>query len=178
MNIFALDEDPYAAAAYQCDRHVVKMLLETGQILSTVHWLHDYAGVPDRHITSFYKPTHTRHPCVIWAADTYGNYNWLRHHFHGLHVEYGYRFGKEHATFTRLSIAIDHAPTDMGHPDSIQGLTPFALAMPEQYKLIDNPVDAYRAYYKYDKMTKPAMQRYTKRNPPAWLELTTTTTTH
>lgn len=173
MNIFALDDDPYAAAAYQCDRHVVKMLLETGQILSTVHWLHDYAGVPDRYISVFYKPTHQRHPCVIWAAETYGNYTWLRHHFYGLQIEYSHRFGKDHATFTKLKTAVAHAPATITKLDEPR--SPFALAMPEQYKLIGNPVEAYRAYYKYDKMTKPTMQRYTKRQPPAWLELSTTT---
>jgi hypothetical protein len=43
MNIFVLDKDPHAAAHYHCDKHVVKMILEAGQMLCAAHWTHALA---------------------------------------------------------------------------------------------------------------------------------------
>ena len=37
MNIFYLDRDPVIAAQMMCDKHVVKMILESAQMLSTAH---------------------------------------------------------------------------------------------------------------------------------------------
>ena len=37
MNIFVVDEHPIAAANQMIDKHVVKMILESGQMLSTAH---------------------------------------------------------------------------------------------------------------------------------------------
>jgi hypothetical protein len=37
MNIFYLDKDPIKAAEYSCDKHVVKMILESAQMLCTAH---------------------------------------------------------------------------------------------------------------------------------------------
>lgn len=36
MNIFVLSEGPVEAARMQCDKHVVKMIVETAQMLCTV----------------------------------------------------------------------------------------------------------------------------------------------
>ena len=41
MNIFCLDQDPHLAARMHCDKHVVKMILEYGQMLSTAHRMRD-----------------------------------------------------------------------------------------------------------------------------------------
>ena len=95
MNIFILDEDLDKCAEYHVDKHIVKMPLEAGQMLCTVHWTHKYAGyVPNRKLTSEewasvsiqkkneprdfpYLPTMYNHPCTIWARSSQSNYDWL-----------------------------------------------------------------------------------------------------
>jgi len=127
MNIFVLDEDPREAAQMQCDKHVVKMVLETAQILSTVN------GGP-------YKPTHQRHPCVLWAAQARDNYAWLVEHGLALAQEYAERYRKVHkstAVIRQLEQPRTTLPT---------GSTPFVQCMPEGFRGED-PVEAYRKYY-------------------------------
>lgn len=130
MNIFALDLDPKLAAQYHCDRHVVKMLLESCQILSTVMHLNG-AGGP-------YKPTHRHHPCVKWAGASQQNFDWLKRLMNHLCAEYTARYGKVHKCQQYLSI-LDCTLPDIGQ-------TPFSLAMPNQYRSPD-AIEAYRAYY-------------------------------
>ena len=70
MNIFYIDTCPVKAAQMQCDKHVVKMVLESAQMLCTAHhsfWQHD---VP-------YKPTHRNHPSAVWARSNSKHYDWL-----------------------------------------------------------------------------------------------------
>jgi len=127
MNIFVLDLDPQVAAQMQCDKHVVKMVLETAQILSTVN------GGP-------YKPTHSRHPCVLWAGSHEGNYRWLVAHGQALAQEYFERYGKVHASARVIELLADPRTTLQ------TGATPFVQCMPEEFRAQD-PVEAYRAYY-------------------------------
>lgn len=104
MNIFVLDPHPVIAARSLCDKHVVKMTLESAQILSTVvrQWF-----VPDRHPineasdevfkdVAYYRATHLHHPCVEWAGSTSENYMWLYHHFRALVDKYYFRYNKWH----------------------------------------------------------------------------------
>jgi hypothetical protein len=134
MNIFVLDSNPKIAAEQHCDKHVVKMLLETVQLLSTARVEHGESAP--------YKATHRKHPCTIWAAKSKENYSWLVALGMALAEEYTKRFGKSHLSGRRLLEIID-PPASM---PSI-GLTPFAQAMPEQYKKDGDAVAAYRAYY-------------------------------
>lgn len=135
MNIFAVDRCPSRAAQSLCDRHVVKMALETAQILCSV--AHRY-GVPAR-----YKPTHARHPCVLWAGETRENAEWLRDHGMALCGEYTRRYGKVHASAAVI------ANTDLGAvPDG--PLTPHVQCMPEQYRNPDTVI-AYRVFYRAEK---------------------------
>ena len=90
MNIFFLDRNPDIAAQMMHDKHVVKMILETAQILSTVH---DLRGTWKE---GMYRPTHQSHPCVTWCAEAGGNENWLICHGIALYREYTYRFLKKH----------------------------------------------------------------------------------
>ena len=85
MNIFYLDEDPKLAAIYQYNKHVVKMILESAQMLCTAHHviMGDDADVP-------YKTTHKNHPSTIWARQSGQNYAWLYHHMIALGEEYYY----------------------------------------------------------------------------------------
>ena len=138
MNIFILDSDPIKAAEYQCDKHVVKMCLETAQMLCTV--------LDDLNMTVPYKATHRKHPCTVWAAETRGNFVWLCRHGVALCKEYSKRYGKEHKCENVIKACLRLARYV---PDG--GLTKFAQAMPDEYKNQDAVV-AYRDYYKGEKM--------------------------
>lgn len=130
MNIFILHADPDIAARMQCDKHVVKMVLETAQMLSTV------AGGP-------YKPTHINHPCTVWARTSSANFDWLVRHGLALCREYTYRYGKRHKCEDIIKAIGYGTPAD-AFPAKRR--TPFAQAMPDEYKQPD-AVQAYRAYY-------------------------------
>ena len=93
MNIFYLHDDPIYCAQMHCDKHVVKMILEYAQLLSTAH--HEIDGTPS---IDCYKPTHKNHPSAIWARNSRNNYRWLWWLLYGLQDEYTYRYGKVHAT--------------------------------------------------------------------------------
>ena len=142
MNIFVLDEDPFRAAEYACDKHVVKMILETAQLLCSAYqdeYSCDSCGpVP-------YKKTHYNHPCSKWARESMQNYEWLIMHGDGLCAEYTSRYGKHHKSGEVIRYCEKHMP-DL--PDL--GLTSFAQAMPDQYKS-KSAVAAYRDYYKGEK---------------------------
>lgn len=158
MNIFVLDLDPRQAAADQCDKHVVKMILETAQILSTVH--HGYGS------TAPYKATHRHHPSTRWAAASKANYDWLHAHLRALLAEYTDRYGKQHAVETKGVVHALLAPPP-GIPDV--GLTPFAQAMPDEYRRPDDPVAAYRAYYQG---AKADFARWKTGKVPGWFRPT------
>ena len=159
MNIFAIHESPVAAARQLCDAHVNKMILETAQIMSTVHYLHD------EHKDWMYKPTHKHHPSVRWAAENNCNYGWLWYHWRDMSAEFMRRFKKPHASWVKLGYRTEYPPMRM---KQTQTQTPFALAMPDQYKFFDSPVDCYRAYYAAEKSTQPWF-KYTNAQVPDWL---------
>ena len=145
MNIFVVDTDPRKAAQSLCDKHVVKMVLETAQILSTV------SGGP-------YRPTHANHPCVIWAGSTRRNYLWLVEHGLELCREYTRRYGKIHKCQVVIE-SLANPPTEITRV----GLTPFVQCMPEEYRGPD-VVEAYRRYYHADKSQFATW----KTQPPSW----------
>lgn len=139
MNIFVLDTDPVKAAQMMCDKHVVKMVLETAQILSTV-----MAEIFPSDM--WYKPTHRNHPCVKWASESYENFRWLYYHGWALKEEYAYRYGKRHKSTDILNEVRWLLNTDLRSTFSEIARTPFVLAMPDDCKL-DDPVVSYRLYY-------------------------------
>jgi len=137
MNIFVLHKDPIIAAQMACDKHVVKMILETAQMLCT-------AATAAGHTTP-YKATHKGHPCTLWAGHSAGNWKWLIQYGIALCAEYTKRYGRRHKSET----IIRHCgELNLEFENSKQ--TPFAQAMPEQYRN-DCAVTAYRAYYMGDK---------------------------
>jgi hypothetical protein len=161
MNIFALDDDPIYAAMYQCDKHVVKMTLETAQLLSSAHHM---IATPDFPAPSgIYATTHQHHPSTLWTAKTSGNYAWLYNHFAALAGEYTYRFGKTHKSWVTLKHKLWQPPRDINHAPR----TPFAQAMPDEYKHSD-PVTAYRTYYVADKAD---FLKYSRRPAPWWVDV-------
>jgi len=134
VNIFYLDRDPDLAAAGQCDKHVVKMILETAQLLSTAHHICGNGGP--------YKLTHQNHPSAVWARQSKDNYRWLYRHLLGLAYEYTERYGKQHKTIREHSTALSEVPE--GIPDG--EFTDPPQCMPDVCKRVDT-VAAYRVYY-------------------------------
>lgn len=157
MNIFVLDLDPEAAARFHVDKHVVKMPLETAQLLCSVHHVLGSADdVP-------YRLTHRNHPCATWARKSLSNYRWLVRLGMALCREYTHRYGRTHKSQAVIEWCRDREP-DL--PDC--GLTPFAQAVPEEHKSPD-AVWAYRRYYMAD---KKRMASWKKRQPPPWFSWT------
>jgi len=149
VNIFVVDEDPILAARDLCNKHVVKMLLESAQLLVT-------AFPPG---TTRYKHTHVNHPCAKWVRASLSNYEWLLKHACELCNEYTRRYGKVHKT-EEVIASLEEAPT----LDDV-GLTSFVQAMPDKYKG-PNAVAAYRAYYVGD---KARFAKWAPRAvPPTW----------
>lgn len=153
MNIFAVDADPVQAARALHDRHVVKMVLETAQMLCTVG--HDLGLTPP------YKPAHRHHPCTRWAAQSRENAEWLVVHGQALCDEYTRRFRREHAS---QRVIWEVGPALLGLLPAL-GRTPFAQVMPEDCRG-DDPVEAYRTLYRRHKLQG---NRYTNSTPPAWV---------
>jgi hypothetical protein len=140
MNIFILDTNPRKCAEYHNDKHVVKMILETAQLLCGVHWITQSTyEIP-------YKLSHKNHPCSIWARECIENYNWLCELGIELCEEYTYRYGKRHKSQDIIEWCIAHPPKIRIN----NSVTRFALAMPDECK-VNNPVDSYRRYYMVEK---------------------------
>ena len=179
MNIFVLHMHPTLAAKQHCDKHVVKMILETAQLLSTAHRFLDgkqdlresstgktktkYWELPDSNMEgTLYRATMMNHPCAIWVRETDANYMWAYNLFTALCDEYTHRYGRVHKTDTLLREALMFTPIAIKR----QGLTPFPQAMPEDVKHNDSIV-AYRQYYiKY----KADFAKWTKRDVPTWYD--------
>jgi len=133
MNIFILDWDHATCVQYHCDKHVVKMPLETCQMLSTVHWRYEVPGP--------YKAVHQKHPCTLWAGQSVENYRWLWKLGLALCKEYTYRYEKVHAC-ERVIAMLRCPPVGL----QARGFTKPAQAMPDEYKHHDALV-AYQQYY-------------------------------
>lgn len=145
MNIFVLDTDPYIAAQQHCDKHVVKMILETAQLLCTAHRILDGDDNVD---PVLYRTTHKNHPSAIWVRESNNNYNWAWCLFDGLCKEYTRRYGKVHMTETKLLKKLYRPPRNI----PIYYKTPQPQCMPDEYKC-NNVVEAYRNYYRGAKAT-------------------------
>ena len=152
MNIFVLDTDPKLAAEAHCDKHVVKMCLETAQLLCSAF---EPGQVP-------YRRTHYNHPCAVWTRSSIDNFAWLTRLGWALCDEYAFRYGRTHASRSVIDDCWSKRET-LGLPDV--GLMPFALALPEKYRE-DDAVKAYRAYYLGEKRD---IARWTRgRMQPMW----------
>lgn len=153
MQIFILDKDPQKAALYHNNKHVVKMCVESAQILCTIHHITgNRKDIP-------YKKTHINHPCVKWVLESMSNYNWLLSLTSELLKEYTYRYEKIHKTTLTYNWLLENKPN---LPN--KGLTKFATAMPEEY-ITEDPVQSYRNFYLGE---KKHFSKYKKRNFPEW----------
>lgn len=141
------------------DKHVVKMILESAQMLSTAHRILD--EVCD---TRFYKVAHKNHPCTIWARQTSGNYLWLFEHFKSLSEEYTYRYDKQHLTWNKLGKLLEKIPNNIPMGER----TAFAIAMKNYPDCItEDAVESYRNYYK---VAKRGLATWKNRPVPEWWE--------
>jgi hypothetical protein len=151
MNIFILDIDPKKCAQYHCDKHCVKMILETTQLLNNAIIKYDLTYIP------VYKKTHINHPASIWAAETRANFDWLVKLGIALCEEYTFRYGKRHKC---QSIIEGFCSSKIPAGD----MTSFKLCMPSQYHTSD-AVESYRLYYKNEKYK---FAKWKKREAPSW----------
>lgn len=154
MNIFYLDRDITKCAQYHNNKHVVKMILESAQLLCTAH--HELGSGDD----TLYRKTHVNHPSAKWVRESDANYLWLWGLFRELLAEYNYRYGKVHAS-ARLLERLYQLPCDL--PDG--NFTDPPQAMPDEYKNED-AVEAYREYYRND---KAAIAQYKQRPVPSFM---------
>lgn len=152
MNVFVLDNDLERCARYHCDQHVSKMILESTQILCTA--LHN------RGIEAPYRPTHSKHPSVLWAGASLDNYRWLTQLAFALNREYRFRYQKDS---DHASVRVLKRVQDIEFES--RGLTEFAQAMPDHYKVPGDAVAAYRAFYQGD---KSRFATWTRRPAPEW----------
>ena len=161
MNIFYFDKCPVKSAEAQPDKMLVKMPLETAQMLCTAHRVLDGDDYADS--VGLYKTAYKNHPCTVWARQSSGNYEWLYTHFLALGMEYTYRYGKQHASITKLAKPLMQFPKNIHQGD----MTPLAQAMPDEYK-DDDPIVAYRNYVIHE---KHYAQWNKNREQPIWWRL-------
>lgn len=184
MNIFVLDENPVMAAKLQCDKHIVKMILESGQMLCTAHRMLDgtmemrksksgkrmvkYFKLEDEAKEDlFYKAVHHGHPCTVWTMESKDNYDWHYNHFLALCDEFRYRYGKTHETDRKLRYALVDAPKNI----PTIPMTQFKLAMKSNPECMfpEDPVKSYQLYYqtKQDRF----QMAWTRRQIPEWFNV-------
>lgn len=195
MNIFILHWNPRKCARWHVDKHVVKMILETCQLLYTAHWISAHPELEEHRsaiklsraqkalsipesISSApvcettrepgYRPCHVRHPCAVWARASTGNYKWLTKLGIELALEYRFRYERKHSCEKHLIWLHNHIPSNL--PDHPR--LDFTIAMADEYKICKDPIRAYRHYYRTQKAEKGILQ-YTGRHPPHWLQQST-----
>lgn len=162
MNIFVSDNDPKVSAINLDDKRVVKMILETAQLLSTAIIMNG-GEAP-------YKATHKKHPSTIWAANSKSNFMWLVEHGLALGNEYTLRFGKQHKSISIITHIIQNELFKV-IPDG--ELQTFANCTANQtkgisYKHLEDPVEAYRAYLSARWDTDTLVPKWTCRAKPEW----------
>lgn len=148
MNIFYLHRKVKKCAKYHVDRHIVKMPLETAQLLCSAIIM--CGGEAP------YKLTHKNHPCAIWARKSKENWLWLKELGLALCNEYTFRYEKKHKCQEIIeSLTVPELPE-----------IPFSeppQCMPDIYKC-DDSREAYRELYRKGK----SHLHYWKSGKPAW----------
>ena len=178
MNIFYLDHNPDECARMHADKHVVKMILEYAQLLSTAHRVLDgeekielnargarmrrwYHPDPDMD-TNLYKSTHVNHPSAVWVRQSVLHYKWLTQLWLALMLEYKYRYGKHHATEKLIPYLLIE-PKNIPQTLVFNQPTP---AMDDEFIISDDNIINYRNYYN---IAKQDLLVYTKRDKPYWV---------
>lgn len=179
MNIFYLDNDVQKCAEYHIDKHVVKMVLEYCQLLSSAHRVldgeetYDYSKngrrvkrfiLPEGKNEVIYSATHINHPSTVWTRSSKANYMWLHSLLAALAKEYTFRYGKIHACESSgLIKALAEPPANI--PD-----TPFTEPTPAMPKEYINPKSSVASYKKYYIKDKYAFSSWKRRPVPYWFK--------
>ena len=180
MNIFYLDENPVICAQQHVDKHVVKMIIEYAQLMSTAHRVldgHEWEGrtTAGRRIKRYmhpdsvmnnelYKACHINHPSAIWVRQSAQNYNWLYELWHNLCEEYTYRYGRDHLTRRKLEYTLLLPPTNIDHELKFTQPTP-AMAQYPHCIVEGDSLTSYRRFYWEDKRS---FASWTRRDKPEW----------
>lgn len=177
MNIFYLDSDPVQCAEWMVNSHVVKMILETAQLLSTTHRVLDGNQqtiikngrkkkvwiLNDNRNGFIYQATHINHPSAVWVREAVENYNWLFDHLIALCDEYEYRYEKKHKVVREgITLFLSSPPHNLRE---WEWTTP-PSAMDKSYIISEDPITNYRNYYKHG---KTHLHVWKKRQPPKWI---------
>ena len=185
MNIFRIEYDPDQCAISMGDKHVVKMILETAQLLSTAHRFLDGKmeivvengrrkkrwTLPDDRETLLYKATHINHPCASWCRQSDSNYIWLHKHLKALCKEYTYRYGKIHkAEREKLVDMLAFPPNNISKSD----MTRMPCAMPVEYVIsgsegASKDADVIKSYRNYYLHAKQHLHNWKNRETPSWI---------
>jgi len=175
MNLFILSLIPTEAAEAMMDKHIAKILLEAVQMLCTAMRV----LVPNSPIIDeLYKQAHLNHPVSIWVRESRENFIWTLDLVEALHEEWLFRYDhpdvKQHRSYAMAQLLRRNVPRDECFPCPRAGLTPFALAMPDEYKAPSgNAVESYRAYYMSPE--KRRIAAWNKRRPaPEWYSFSET----
>ena len=175
MNIFYLSNNPTNCAQQHVDKHVVKMTLEYGQLMSTAHRVLDgqpYYGktknnrniqrwlLPDSREEIVWKASHFNHPSGIWVRQSADHYTWLYSLWLEMLTEYTHRYGKKHAA-ERMKPVLCVLPKNIPQVGWLSEPPP---AMPDEYK-VDTVIQSYRNYYMGD---KKSFASWKNRDAPSW----------
>ena len=179
MNIFYLSKDPHTAAKMHVDKHVVKMIVEYGQLLSTAHRMNDgiktearsktgrktwrYIMEDERRQNTLYQAVHYHHPSAVWCRETKGNYSWLLHLLKHLLKEFTYRYGTRHSVEDRIPY-LNMLPQNINMSPEV---TEMPQCMPEHLKIPGNPIAAYKNYYIKEKVR---FATWKNRSIPLWFQ--------
>ena len=164
MNIFTTNICPIISAQNLDDKRLIKMVLESAQLLSSAIFLNSDIIYDD-----IYKPTHLKHPCTIWASLNSSNWDWLFSHFQALCQEYTYRFNKKHKT-ANLLVTLAQYTKCLTRTDN---LTPFPNCTKSQilqvdFTTISNVHGAYQQYLVTKWINDRSKPHWTNRSPPSW----------
>lgn len=185
MNIFYVDHDPVKAAEALVDKHVVKMILESAQLLSTAHRLidgkmqvrerlvsgtlaspkyrkHKVWLLDDARQDVLYQATHMNHPSAVWCRKSVENYSWLVEHFFALMNEYMHRYKKIHSCNGEISYMLQSPPLGL----KAWEWTEMPSCMADEYKISNDPCTNYRNYYR---IGKSKLHKWTNREAPEWI---------
>jgi len=163
MNIFVVHEDPKVAARSLCDQHIVKMPLETSQIMNNCIMHIGHSGIM--------APFNPKHPACIWAENGEENFFWLAAHGLELCSEFERRFGKIHGSLSKIKQAFRiYCEETIGIPieltDRISAKpVSFRYIGPQEFKDDNSVVNSYRNFYNLD---KSRFARWNRSKPPEW----------
>ena len=162
MNIFGIDTDTTSCATYHTDKHIVKMPLETAQMVSFVYYHKDLWDGEVPNLLMNFSAGHDKHPCSLWLRENLVNFLWTCEFGIKLIEEYRLRYDSQKHERCKMIFewSLDNLPNL-----PVAEFTPFAKAMPEEYK-VDCSIESYRNYYK---LGKSELHQWTKRNKPEWI---------